>query len=117
MIERIDNVMSIRHQGVEYYSTLPRPLEHYEKGIFVIEGDKVVKRFIESQLKFVSVLLTQDMLEVYRENIEKRTEAVSVYIAKKEYPRFKLKLISIPIISRLLNRFLLLTDRKILYSN
>ncbi len=84
MIKRVENIMSIGSQGLEYYSTLRRPLEHYEKGIFVIEGDKVVKRFFESQLELVSVLLTEGMFEAYRESIEKRNEAVIVYIAKKE---------------------------------
>ncbi len=40
------------------YRTLRRPLEHQKQGIFVAEGDKVVRRLLSSGLTPVSMLMT-----------------------------------------------------------
>ena len=85
MIESIERIFTIDSPGMECYSTLKRPLDHYEKGLFVIEGDKVVKRFLDSSLTLVSVLFTDKWLEVFRENIEQRDEPVKVYVASIEH--------------------------------
>lgn len=85
MIESIEKVFNIDSPGLECYTTLKRPLEHYEKGLFVIEGDKVIERFFESSLPLVSVLFTEKWFEIFRENIEKRDESVRVFVASIEH--------------------------------
>jgi len=42
------------------YRTLRRPVEHQKQGIFVAEGDKVVRRLLDSGLTLVSMLMTPD---------------------------------------------------------
>ena len=42
------------------YRTLRRPTEHREQGIFVAEGEKVVRRLLESHFSVVSVLLPEN---------------------------------------------------------
>jgi tRNA G18 (ribose-2'-O)-methylase SpoU len=81
VIESIERVFRIDSPGLECYTTLKRPLEHYEKGLFVIEGDKVMERFFKSSLPLVSVLFTEKWFETFREDIEKRDESVKVFIA------------------------------------
>jgi len=85
MIESIERIFTIDSPGIECYATLKKPLEHYEKGLFVIEGDKVVKRFLDSSFTLVSVLFTDKWFEIYREDIEKRVEPVKVYVAEIEH--------------------------------
>lgn len=85
MIESIERIFTIDSPGLECYTTLKRPVEHYEKGLFVIEGDKVMERFFESSLPLVSVLFTDKWFETFRENIEKRDESVKVFIASIEH--------------------------------
>ncbi len=80
----IQQVTSIQHPHLEPFRTLKRPLEHQKEGIFVAEGDKVVRRLLESSLQVLSILLTQEWFDSYRTMLEKRTEAISVYIAEKE---------------------------------
>src|SRR5438552_13076454 len=41
------------------YRTMRRPMEHREQGIFVAEGEKVVRRLLESKFIVVSVLLPE----------------------------------------------------------
>jgi tRNA G18 (ribose-2'-O)-methylase SpoU len=44
------------------YRTLKRPLEHARLGIFVAEGEKVVRRLLDSGLEVISLLLTPTWL-------------------------------------------------------
>src|SRR5512133_788474 len=67
--------------GAEDYLTLKRPLSHYNKGIAIIEGDKVVARFLASSFELVSILLTNAWFDIYRKNLSQRKEIINVYIA------------------------------------
>ncbi|MDE3057206.1 MAG: RNA methyltransferase [Bacteroidota bacterium] len=66
------------------YRTLKRPLEHQQQGIFIAEGEKVVRRFLESPLTAISVLLTEEWLAEYRSILEEKEEAINVFVAKKK---------------------------------
>lgn len=63
------------------YRTLRRPEEHHRQGIFVAEGEKVVRRLLESDLATRSLLLTPEWLETLRPLLEPRSFAV--YVAPK----------------------------------
>ena len=82
MISKIEYVTTMDFDGAEDYLTLKRPLEHFKKGIAVIEGDKVVARFLASSFELVSILLTRAWFDIYRENLSQRKEIISVYIAE-----------------------------------
>lgn len=80
----ITHVVSLDDSRLQTYKTLRRPLEHQLQGIFVAEGEKVVRRLLESDLTVVSVLLTPEWLEVYRQPLETRGDVIHVYVAAKQ---------------------------------
>lgn len=65
------------------YRTLRRSEEHRQHGIFVAEGEKVVRRLLQSPLQVVSALLPEKWLPVYRTLLESRPERIPVYLADK----------------------------------
>ncbi len=82
--------MNIRHvtsfdiPGLEPYRTLKRPIEHQQQGIFVAEGEKVIRRLLTSPLCVLSILLTNEWFAAYRPLLERRPEPIDVYLAEKE---------------------------------
>jgi tRNA G18 (ribose-2'-O)-methylase SpoU len=74
---------SLNLPSLEPYKTMRRTMEHRAKGIFVAEGEKVVRRLIESDLKIVSVLLTKEWLEKYSAILSSREVEQSVFTGKK----------------------------------
>ncbi|MEP0822267.1 MAG: hypothetical protein HRF44_05410, partial [Ignavibacterium sp.] len=79
---KITRVTSLDLQQLQPYRTLRRPEEHHRKGIFVAEGEKVVRRLLESKLKVFSVLLTPEWFDIYRSQLERRVP--EVYVAPKQ---------------------------------
>ena len=65
------------------YRTMRRQLEHRQRGIFVAEGEKVVRRLLESDFAVLSLLLPGTWLRKYEPLIRSRPEKVPVYIAEK----------------------------------
>ncbi|HNQ90885.1 MAG TPA: RNA methyltransferase [Verrucomicrobiota bacterium] len=66
------------------YRTMRMQFEHYAERIFVAEGEKVVRRLLESEIEVLSVLLPERWLEPMRPLIERRAEAVAVFVADKK---------------------------------
>jgi tRNA G18 (ribose-2'-O)-methylase SpoU len=62
------------------YATLRQHQEHKRGGIFVAEGDKVVRRLLESSFGVVSVLLPEKRLAEFEPMIRARPENVAVYV-------------------------------------
>lgn len=60
-----------------------RQLEHRQQGIFVAEGEKVVRRLLESGLEVVSVLLPEKWLNELEPLLEARRESLKVFVAEK----------------------------------
>ncbi len=54
---------SLDDPAVQPYRTLRRPQDHILQGIFVAEGEKVVRRLLGSSLEILSFLLTNEWLE------------------------------------------------------
>lgn len=79
MIELIKEISSFDAPEIEIYRTLKRPQQHKEQGFFVVEGDKVVNRFLQSDLRVVSVLVVSELLDFYLPLIEKKTEKINIY--------------------------------------
>jgi tRNA G18 (ribose-2'-O)-methylase SpoU len=65
------------------YRTLRQPVEHFLEGIFIAEGEKVVRRLIESRLEILSMLITPEWLDKYRPLLEARSEQIRVFTASK----------------------------------
>ena len=60
-----------------------RQHEHREQGIFVAEGEKVVRRLLESKFTVVSVLLPEKWLRELDPLIQARPEDIQVFVAEK----------------------------------
>ena len=61
-----------------------RQHEHRQQGIFVAEGEKVVRRLLESQFGVVSVLLPENWLHELAPLLQARHEVVQVFLAEKK---------------------------------
>jgi tRNA G18 (ribose-2'-O)-methylase SpoU len=64
MLPRPHHITSLNLPDLAPYRTLRRPQDHIGQGIFVAEGEKVVRRLLNSQLEIVSFLLTQEWFEI-----------------------------------------------------
>jgi tRNA G18 (ribose-2'-O)-methylase SpoU len=60
---KIHRIHSLDSPELQPYRTLRRAVEHIKQGIFVAEGERVVRRLLESPIKIVSFLLTEEWLE------------------------------------------------------
>jgi len=77
-------IESLELPELQPYRTMRRPLAHREQGIFVAEGEKVVRRLLESRFRVVSVLLPEKWLLEYKPLLEARAEDISVFLADKK---------------------------------
>lgn len=82
---RVEKIESLDGAELAPYRTLKRPFEHEEQGIFVAEGDKVVRRLMESHFGVVSILLPENRLAEFEVLAKERPEKeIKVFsIAKK----------------------------------
>lgn len=81
----LHRITSLDIPGLEPYKTLRRPEDHLKQGIFVAEGEKVVRRFLASSWPLVSLLTTPERWETVLETIpEDRLTNAHIYIGEKE---------------------------------
>jgi tRNA G18 (ribose-2'-O)-methylase SpoU len=83
---RVEPVRSLEAPELAPYRTMRRQLEHRQQRIFVAEGDKVVERLLESDLRVVSLLLPPEWLEKFQPLLARRIEREDIiaYTAEKE---------------------------------
>jgi tRNA G18 (ribose-2'-O)-methylase SpoU len=81
---KIIRVRSLDQAELQPYRTLRRPVEHERRGIFIAEGEKVVRRLLESSLQTVSLLLTEEWFDHYKELLNSRRDRPVVFIAEKK---------------------------------
>jgi tRNA G18 (ribose-2'-O)-methylase SpoU len=77
---RVQRVTALDRAELAPYATLKQSEEHRRAGIFVAEGDKVVRRLLESEFGVVSVLLPERRLADFEPLIRARAEDVAVYV-------------------------------------
>jgi tRNA G18 (ribose-2'-O)-methylase SpoU len=80
---KVQSISSFDLPELQPYRTMRRQLEHRQEGIFVAEGEKVVRRLLESQFQVVSVLLPEKWLRDLEPILASRPEAISVFVAEK----------------------------------
>jgi tRNA G18 (ribose-2'-O)-methylase SpoU len=78
---KIHRVQTLDIPQLKPYLTLRRPQEHIQQGIFVGEGEKVVRRLLRSNLTVLSLLLTDKWFEELER--EYRLNGIDVFIADK----------------------------------
>jgi tRNA G18 (ribose-2'-O)-methylase SpoU len=82
---RVREVQDLEAKALAPYRTLRRHEEHCAQGIFVAEGEKVVRRLLESELAVVSVLLTPGWLARLRPALEQRAATIpEVFVAEQK---------------------------------
>lgn len=75
---------SLELPELDPYRTMKRPNAHEQAGIFVAEGDKVVRRLLtHPEIPIISMLLPPVWLEKLRATVEERAECIRVFVAEK----------------------------------
>ncbi len=80
----VQKITSFELAELQPYRTMRRQMEHRQQGIFVAEGEKVVRRLLESRFRVVSVLFPQKWLAALEPLLATRPEEVRVFVAEKE---------------------------------
>src|ERR1035437_1717158 len=81
---RIQKISALDRPELEPYRTLKRSGEHAALGIFVVEGDKVLHRLLESDFPVVSVLLIEEHLAEFEPRPRARPEKeIAVFVCDK----------------------------------
>jgi tRNA G18 (ribose-2'-O)-methylase SpoU len=71
---RIEKIPSLDRPELSPYRTLKRSAAHEQLGIFIVEGDKVLHRLLESDFIVVSVLLLEERLAEFEPLLRARPE-------------------------------------------
>jgi len=79
----VQRIESFDLPDLQPYRTMRLQMEHRQQGIFVAEGDKLVRRLLESTLTVVSVLLPEQWLRELAPLLQTRPENVRVFVAEK----------------------------------
>ncbi|MGH7969557.1 MAG: TrmH family RNA methyltransferase, partial [Limisphaerales bacterium] len=79
----VQKISSLEGPELAPYATMRRQLEHREQGIFVAEGEKVVRRLLASRFGVVSVLLPQKWFNELEPALAARPEDIAVFVAEK----------------------------------
>lgn len=80
----IQPISSLDAPELEPYRTMRRSETHRARQIFVAEGEKVVRRLLESPLPVVSVVLPPKWIDEYRPLLDARPEMIATYTADKD---------------------------------
>ncbi len=81
---RVHHIDSLDLPELQPYRTMRQQLEHRRQQIFVAEGEKVVRRLLESRFTVVSLLLPEKWFKTLEPILKVRTEEIDVYLAEKE---------------------------------
>ncbi len=81
---RIFRINSLSLPGLEPYLSMRRPAEHRARGIFVAEGERVVRKLVASKIEIVSMLLTEEWFERYKPAVENRGIGDAIYIGERK---------------------------------
>jgi tRNA G18 (ribose-2'-O)-methylase SpoU len=82
---RVEKISSFDAPEVAPYRTMRRSAEHDALGIFVAEGEKVVRRLLASHFTVVSTVLSEKWLAEFQPLLEARPETITVFIAEKPF--------------------------------
>ena len=77
-------ITSLDRPELAPYRSLKRSAEHAKLGIFVVEGDKVLHRLLESEFTVVSVLLLESRLAEFEPKLRARPEKdIAVFVCER----------------------------------
>src|SRR3954467_12904401 len=81
---RVRKIDSVDLPELLPYRTMRRQMDHRQQNIFVAEGEKVVRRLLQSRFEVISVLLPEKWLQELQPLLESRRELVEVFLAEKQ---------------------------------
>ncbi|MDB6031928.1 MAG: hypothetical protein JWM16_2266 [Verrucomicrobiales bacterium] len=81
---QIRTITTFEDPALVPYQTMRRHEEHKQQNIFVAEGEKVVRRLLESPFQVVSVVLPPHWLEPLRPLLDARSEDIQVFLGEKK---------------------------------
>jgi tRNA G18 (ribose-2'-O)-methylase SpoU len=70
--------------AVEDFRSLKGKGGHFEKGLFIAEGEKVVRKVLESSLEIASAYMTEGYFEQLEPYFKMRSGPTDIYLATKE---------------------------------
>ena len=79
----VQQIESLELPALAPYRSMKRQSDHVDQGIFVAEGEKVVRRLFESNLTVISALMPQKWLDQYEPMLKARPETIAAYVADK----------------------------------
>src|SRR5260370_33598062 len=82
----VEEIHSFDLPELRPYRTMRRQHEQREQGIFVAEGEKVVRRLLESQFFVFSMLMPRKWLADLDPLLQARAENIRGFWAEKEFP-------------------------------
>jgi tRNA G18 (ribose-2'-O)-methylase SpoU len=81
---RLEKIASLALPALAPYRSLKRSAEHEALGIFVVEGDKVLHRLLDSNFTIVSVLLTEERQAEFELRLRARAEKeITLFVCDK----------------------------------
>ncbi|HZI30813.1 MAG TPA: RNA methyltransferase, partial [Candidatus Binatia bacterium] len=81
---QIQKITSPERPDLEPYRTLKRSAAHEALGIFVVEGDKVLHRLLESHFTIVSALLIEERVAEFEPLLRARPETeIKLFVCEK----------------------------------
>jgi tRNA G18 (ribose-2'-O)-methylase SpoU len=79
-------IQSLEEPALAPYRTMRRPVEHVRQGIFVAEGEKVVRRMLhDTRIEVLSVLLPEKWLPVYEPLLRSHPQQLEVFTAETAF--------------------------------
>lgn len=81
---QVQKILELNLPELQPYRTMRRQHEHRQEGIFVAEGEKVVRRLLESKLRVRSLLLPEKWLAELTPLLKQRAETIQVFVAEKK---------------------------------
>ena len=81
---RVQKLTTFDRPELEPYRTLRRRKDLERRRLFVVEGDKVVLRLLESPFPMVSLLLTEEWLKRIERRLRDRGGSIDVFVATKD---------------------------------
>jgi tRNA G18 (ribose-2'-O)-methylase SpoU len=82
---RLEKISSLDRPELEPYSTLKRSGAHAALGIFVVEGDKVLLKLLESDFTVISLLIIEERFAEFEAQLQARPEKeIAVFTCEKK---------------------------------
>jgi len=79
----VERITDFERPELRPYRTMRWDATHRAMNLFVAEGEKVVRRLLESDLEIVSMLLPPKWLEILAPQLEARRERIRVFVGEK----------------------------------